>query len=193
MIPLRRIVAEKRLAFLTVAVSVAAVAGLHLLAVYPLRLGAAQTRQREAASVEALATAQRSYQATRAMMGKIETASEQLERFYTEILPPDLASARGITYARLAAFSTEHNLRIERRNGSSDYEEESDLVRLRVTMLLTGEWPDIRAFIAAVEEASEFIVIQEVVLRQTEEKAAALGLALTVSTYYQPDAEPDRS
>jgi Tfp pilus assembly protein PilO len=127
------------------------------------------------------------------MMGKIETASEQLERFYTEILPPDLASARGITYARLAAFATEHNLRIERRNGSSDYEEESDLMRLRVTMLLTGEWPDIRAFIAAVEEASEFVVIQEVVLRSSEEKAAALGLALTVSTYYQHDAEPDRS
>ena len=185
MIQLRRIVAEKRFAFLAVTVSVAAVAGLHLFAVYPLRLGAVHARQREATSVRVLATAQRNYQAARATMEQIDSTSEQLERFYTEILPPDLASARAITYARLAGFANEYDLRIERRNGSSDREEESELMRLRVTMLLTGEWPDIRAFIAAVEEASEFIVIQEIVLRQTEEKETGLRLALTVSTYYR--------
>ena len=188
MIQLRRIVAEKRLAFLAVAVSVAAVVGLHVLAVYPLTIGVAQARQREAASAQALATAQRSYQAARATMDGMSAASEQLERFYTEILPRDLASARGITYARLAAFASAHDLRIGRRNGSSDHEEGSNLVRLRLTMLLTGEWPDIRAFIAAVEEASEFIVIHEIVLRQSEEEAA-LRLTLTVSTYYRAPLE----
>ena len=182
---LRRVVAEKRMAITVVVVAVVAAVGLYVLAVYPLTIRAAQTRQREAASVESLAMAQQGYEAARATMDGKVAASDQLERFYDEILPPDLAGARGITYARLATLAGEYNLRMERRSSTSEQEDGSDLGRLRMTMLLAGEWADIRAFIAAVEEAPEFIVIQEIVLSQSEEEGAALALALGVSTYYR--------
>ena len=173
------------MAITVVVVTVVAAVSLYVLAVYPLTIRAAQARQREAASVQALATAQQSYQAARATMDGKRAASDQLERFYGEILPPDLAGARGITYARLAALASGYDLRMERRSSTSEQEEGSNLGRLRMTMLLAGEWADIRAFIAAVEDAPEFIVIQEVVLSQSEEEDAALGLALGVSTYYR--------
>ena len=173
------------MAIMVVVVTVVAAVSLYVLAVYPLTIGAAQARQREAASVQALATAQQGYQAARATMDGKNAASDQLERFYGEILPSDLAGARGITYARLATLASGYDLRMERRSSSSEREEGSNLGRLRMTMLLAGEWVDIRAFIAAVEDAPEFIVIQEIVLSQSEEEGAALGLALGVSTYYR--------
>lgn len=180
-----RIVAEKRMAITVVLVTVVASVGLYVLAVYPLTIRTAQARQRQAASVQALATAEQSYQAARATMEGKSTTSDQLERFYGELLPPDLAGARGITYARLAELAGRHDLRMDRRSSTSEQEEASDLGRLRMTMLLAGEWADIRAFLAAVEDAPEFIVIQELVLSQSEEEGAALVLALDVSTYYR--------
>ena len=182
---LRRIVAEKRLAITVVVVMAVSAVGLYVLAVYPLTIGAAQARERRAASVQSLATARESYQAARATMDGMSTAREQLERFYGDVLPSDLASARGITYARLAALASDYDLRMDRRSSASEQDEDSDLGRLRMTMLLAGEWADIREFIAAVEDAPEFIVIQEIVLSQGEEVGASLGLALGVSTYYR--------
>ena len=173
------------MAITVVVVTVAAALGLHVLAVYPLTIRAAQARQRQAASVQALATAEQSYQAAQATMEGKSTTSDQLERFYGDVLPSNLAGARGITYARLAALANRHDLRMERRSSTSEQKEASDLGRLRMTMLLAGEWADIRAFIAAVEDAPEFIVIQEIVLSQSEEEGAALVLALDLSTYYR--------
>ena len=182
---LNRIVAEKRTGITVVAVMVVAAVGLYVLAVYPLTIRAAAIRARQAASVQALASAQQSYDAVRATIDRKGAASDQLERFYGEILPPDLAGARGITYARLAALAGRYNLVMERRSSASEQDDTSDLARLRMTTLLAGEWADIRAFIAAVEDAPEFIVIQEIVLSQSEEVGASLALALGVSTYYR--------
>ena len=181
----RRIVAEKRMAITAVVVMVVTAVGLYVLAVYPLTIGAAQARERRAASVQSLATAQESYEAARATMVGKSAASEQLERFYGDVLPADLAGARGITYAKLAALASGYNLRMDRRSSASEQDEDSDLGRLRMTMLLAGEWADIRAFIAAVEDAPEFIVIQEIMLSQSEDVGAALVLTLGVSTYYR--------
>ena len=183
-----RVVAEKRVAMTVVAVAVVVAVSLYVMAVYPLTVRVAEARQRQAAAVQFLATARQSYEAARSAMDGKTAASEQLERFYHEILPPDLAGARGITYARLAALASAYDLVMERRSSMSEQDEASDLARLRTTMLLAGEWSDIRQFIAAVEEAPEFVVIQDIVLSQSEEVGASLVLALGVSTYYQTEA-----
>jgi len=182
---LRRIVAEKRMAITVVVVTIVTAVCLYVLTAYPLTIGAAQAGERRAASVQLLATARESYQAARATMDGKSAASEQLQRFYGDVLPPDLAGARGITYARLAALASAYNLRIDRRSSAAEQDDDSYLGRLRTTMLLAGEWADIRKFIAAVEDAPEFIVIQEIVLSQGEEVGASLALALGVSIYYR--------
>lgn len=183
-----RILTEKRVAMTAVAVAVVVATGLYALAVYPLAVRVAGARVREAVARDSLDSAQQGLQAARAAMDGKNTTSEQLDRFYREVLPPDLAGARHITYARLAVLASAYDLVMERRSSVSEQDESSDLARLGTTMLLAGEWSDIRQFIAAVEDAPEFIVIQDIVLSQSEEAGASLALALGVSTYYRMEA-----
>ena len=63
-------------------------------------------------------------------------------------------------------------------------ESESLLARLRTTMMLAGEYEDIRRCIYAVETAPEFILIEEVILSKGDEAEEALILTLGLSTYY---------
>ena len=176
------------MAITIVGATVALAIGLYALAVYPLTVRIAAAREREAEAAQSLATARESYQAARTTMEEKSVATEQIDRFYREVLPQDLAGARGITYARLAALARDHDLVMERRSSVADQIDGSDLSRLRTTMLLAGEWADIRLFIAAVEDAREFIVIEDIALSQSEEVGASLVLALGLSTFYRVEA-----
>lgn len=184
----RRVASEKRMAITVVGVTVILAIGLYALAVYPLTVRVAAARERQAAAVQSLATAQESFQAARVTMEGKSTTSEQMDRFYGEVLPEDLAGARGITYARLAALARDHGLVMSRRSSVAEQIEGSDLARLRSTMLLAGEWDDMRLFMAAVEDAPEFIVIEDISLNQSEEVGASLVLALGLSTFYSVES-----
>ena len=70
---------------------------------------------------------------------------------------------------------------MERRASEIDSDEASGLERLRVSMVVRGAYVDLRQFIAAVETAPEFLVIEEILLSGGEEAAGlqvlTLGLA----------------
>ena len=53
-----------------------------------------------------------------------------------------------------------------------------------MTMLLKGDYRDIRRFIYELETAPEFIVIEEIVLSQGDEGDPAQVLTLGLATYY---------
>ena len=183
----RRVVAEKRLLVTVIAVMLVAAGALYILAVYPLSVRADAVRERRAAARQALVTAQRNYTVTRVAADDQGTTSEALEQFYRDVLPPDLAAARGITYPRLAALARSHGLVLERRSSVPEQDDDSELRRLRTTMLLAGDWADIRRFIDTLENAPEFLVIEEIALSQSEEVGASLVLTLGVSTYFRSE------
>ena len=181
---LKRILAEKRVLVVPLAIAIAVNAAIYVLVVYPL------TIRVESADAQAAAAAQqiRESEAEEAEAGATLTskvrADEDLRNFYREVLPLDLAGARRITYARLAALAEETSLRHERRSSATEQDRESSLARLRTTMVLAGGYADIRQFIYELEIAPEFVVIEDVSLAQRGEDAAALVLTLGVSTYY---------
>ncbi len=117
-------------------------------------------------------------------------ADSQLERFYADVLPVDLAGARSISSPFLVRLAQETNLVLERQTSLPEKERGSLLARLRTTMVLAGDYEDIRQFIYALETAPEFILIEEVILSQGDESEEELVLTLGVSTYYLagPDA-----
>jgi len=181
---LHRIVQEKRLFLLPLAVALAANAALYTLAVYPLTVRVASAEGRAAVAAEALIAAEAAHaQAVATRDGKARADSDLLT-FYREVLPGDLAGARRITYPRLAALAEAANLRQERRSSVSEQDLESPLARLRTTMVLAGEYPDVRQFIYSLETAEEFVVIEDVSLVQRDQDLSALVLTLQVSTYY---------
>ena len=56
-------------------------------------------------------------------------------------------------------------------------------------MVLAGEYQNIRQFMYRLETASEFILIEEVVLGQDTDSDAQLVLTLGASTYYWVGAD----
>jgi Tfp pilus assembly protein PilO len=180
----RRILEEKRALVVPLAIALALNLVIYAVAVYPLSLKVAGAEQRaRTATLNLLAAQQRAAQARATLTAK-ERAGQELRRFYSEILPADLATARRITGLRLAQLAQQSDLRYERRTVSPDQERDSRLARLRMTMIVEGEYQDVRRFIYQVETSPEFVVIEDVALVQGEEGGAPLVLTLDVSTYY---------
>ena len=189
MIDAKRIFAEKRIAIFAVSAMVLVAVVLQALFVYPLTRQVEGARVRRAEAERGLANALRALETARAAADGQSQADAELQQFYGEILPRDLPGARGITSPTLAALARRHSLLLQRRSSAPERDDDSPLARLRTTMLLAGNWPNIRRFIYELETAPEFIVIEDIVLSQTEDVGSSLVLTLALATYYQAEDE----
>ena len=111
-------------------------------------------------------------------------AEAELDRFYRDVLPQGLAGARVESFSRLTSLAALHGLTMERRSSSPMVVERSPLRRLDISMLLQGEYHDLRRFIYDLEVGKEFLVIEEIVLRRDEPARDGEVLDLGLSTYY---------
>ena len=181
---LTRILREKRTLITTVAMILAIDVLLYVFAVYPWsnKVSRAETR---AAQAEAQLDQARANHAIVSQRSENKVnADSQLQRFYSDVLPVDLAGARSISSPFLVMLAEDTNLVLERQTNLPEKERGGVLARLRTTMVLAGEYEDIRQFIYELETSPEFILIEEVILSQGDESEEALVLTLGVSTYY---------
>jgi len=158
--------------------------GLYAFAVYPWLNKVSQAQTQAAAAEGRLADAKTGFASVSQTSSDKTNADNQLRRFYDDVLPRDLAGARSISASFLTRLADDTNLVLERRTSDPEKDRESLLARLRTTMVLAGEYEDIRQFIYELESASEFILIEEVLLSQAAELGEGLVLTLGVSTYY---------
>ena len=186
---LKRILNEKRTLVTIVGVILAIDFGLYVFGVRPYSNKVSQSETRATAADGQLGQVRAAYAAASETRANKDSADTELQRFYTDVLPVDLAGARRISSPFLVKLAADANLVLERRTSVSERERESRLARLRTTMVLAGEYEDIRQFIYELETAPEFILIEEVILSQGDESDEELVLTLGVSTYYW--AEPD--
>jgi len=184
MMDLSRAFAENRR--LIVPIAVAAVVNLVIYAVviYPWTSSAGALEQRAQQAAMARARAAADLRDADAMRTGQERAAQQLTRFYDSVLPKGQEGARRITYRRLATLADESNLDYDRRTIAVKQVRESVLEEMDVTMVLEGEYRDVRRFIHKLETAPEFVVIEDVGLVQGE-KNAPLTLTVRLSTYYK--------
>ena len=181
---LNRILAEKR-TFVTVVGAILVVdIALYALAIYPWLTKVSQSESRTSTAESQIEQVRTAFSAATPVSDNTLLADNELERFYREILPRDLAGARLILSPFLDRLAEESDLVRERASSVPEKESESLLARLRTTMMLAGEYEDIRRFIYAVETAPEFILIEEVILSKGDEAEEALILTLGLSTYY---------
>ena len=184
----KRILVEKRIAVTTVCATALMAIALQTFFVYPLNARVEYTHKRRVEAARGLASAARSLDAIRAAADDQMQANAKLQRFYHEILPRGLVGARGITSPTLASLAQRHNLLLRRRSSVSERDEDTRLARLRTTMLLAGDWQNIRRFIQELEASPEFIVIENIVLAQNNEDIdSSLVLTLALATYYQAE------
>lgn len=159
--------------------------------VFPSSERVARAEQQELAALRDLAAAQREHAAASRTRQDKERAERDLQTFYQDVLPADLAGARRSTYVHLAQLAREAGLRYQRRieqsrpPAPSNAEGSSSLARFDITMVLEGDYEGVRQFLRQVEASDSFIVIDNVGLVEGPESGGDLVLTIDLSTYYR--------
>jgi hypothetical protein len=186
MMPLIARVAAERRAIVLPLVALALVnVGLYALAVYPLSIRVRSLEARATLVGNQLAQAERDYRAARAVVTGRQRADAELNTFYNDVLPADLAGARRMTYARLAQLAREANLKYVHRTYEPDDSYKGDLQKLDIVMDLSGDYDDVRNFVHRLETSPEFVVVEKMTLAEREEGEPGLTLTLNLATFYR--------
>jgi Tfp pilus assembly protein PilO len=114
-----------------------------------------------------------------------DRASTELATFYKDVLPSDLSGARRLTQLRLRQLARESNLTFDRDQYQEVEIRDSTLRRLGITMVLTGDYEDIRTFIHQLETSPEFVVIDNIELSSGADTEGAQVVTLEMSTYFR--------
>jgi Tfp pilus assembly protein PilO len=188
---LRRILREKRALVLPVAIALAANALIYAAAVLPLTRSVDHAAARADAVAAALDEAKARQATAQATVDGKRRADDELKKFYKDVLPADWTAARRLAYTRLEQLARQFNLRPARTGSEPEADRESALAKLTVTMVVAGDYRDIREFIYELESSPEFVVIDNVALAQSEATNAPLVLTIEVSTYYRAKGDDD--
>ncbi len=182
---LGRIIVEKRVVLLPIAVALVANIAAYAFVVYPLqsRVSSAEARRTEAELNRRVA--ERQLADARGTQAGKQKAETDLQTFYRQVLPVGLPEARKAVYVRLAQIAREYNIRYDRQSAEEIRDQKgSNLERLRLTLVLNGTYEDIRRFLHAVETSPEFLIVDNMGLLYRNEMNTPLVLTLSVSTYY---------
>ena len=187
---IQRVLREHRRVVVPLAVALGVNILVYAIAVYPLSQRVANIQQRDRTAEEQLLAARRDHaQASGTLTGKDRAAAE-LATFYKDVLPQDLAGARRLTQLRLAQLAREAELKFVRATFEPVNEEKRTLTQLRIEMVLSGTYSDVRAFIHELETAPEFVVVDNIELGQGAE-GGPLSVTLHLSTYYRDIGSKD--
>lgn len=184
----RRVLAEKRTLIVPVAIALLVNVALYAIVVYPLSKKVGGDEQEAESAATALNAARRDFAAARATVAGKGQADQELRTFYREVLPPDVSGARRITFLRIEQLAQKCNLRVERVTSLPKPQSDSNLVKFIYKASLSGEYRNIRRFIHELETAPEFLVLENVDLRQSEVENRALNVEMEIATYYRAGA-----
>jgi hypothetical protein len=181
----KRILVEKRVWIIPLALGIVANVAVYLLVVYPLAVKSAGAEDRAAAAVRSLQLAERDFAAARDLVDGKARADQELSTFYDKVLPADLPSARRLTYATLPLLARKSNVKfIDRRLEIETPKKDSQLGVLKINTQWQGDYESLRRFIYELESAPPFVIIDDVTLGQTD-PTKPLTLQLQLSTYYR--------
>ena len=180
-----RILREKRAIALPLALALLANIAAYFLVVRPRAGKAAGAADRAAAAKLSVTGAEKDLAQAQALVAGKAKADEELSAFYKKVLPADLPAANNITYATLPAMARNNRVKFLRR--SMDPEPptpDKPLGHLSITMVLQGEYENLRAFIYELESAPQFIILDDLALSEARGNEP-LTLTLRLSTYYK--------
>ena len=180
----QRILTEKRKLVTVVALILVVDLVIYGLAVAPWANRVVQADAETAEAEALLFEARRNHQSAARKTEIKQEGDRELQRFYREVLPQGLPEARALLSPFVDRVADDTGLVVERRSNLLERETDSVLGRLSTTVVLSGEYEDIRRFVFALETSPEFIVIEEIVLSQAEQSRRGLVLTLSAATYF---------
>lgn len=188
MITARRVLREKRPLILPIAIALLVNVALYLMVVYPLSKKVDGGQRQSEAAVAALNAARRDFAAARATVAGKGQADQELQKFYTDVLPQDVSGARRITFFRIDQLAQQSGLRVDRQTSDPKPQRDSSLVKFSYRASLSGDYRNIRRFIHELETAPEFLVLENLQLRQSDVEDRGLDVEVEIATYYRAGA-----
>lgn len=187
---LKRILVEKQALAIPLALALLANIGVYALVVRPLATKSANAEQRAGDASQSLRAAQRELAAARALATGKARADQELGEFYGKVLPADYSAALRETYLRVPALARKANVKFEKRDEAPEKVTGKDqrYGRIKVRIALQGSYESIRRFIYELETSSEFVIIDDVTLAQSESDKP-LNLTLELSAYFRLGAD----
>jgi Tfp pilus assembly protein PilO len=183
--PTGRILKEKRTLVWPIVLAFVANIALLALVVYPLSQKVAGGEQGASASAATLREARRNHTAARATVTGKAQADQELEKFYGEVLPPDISSARRATLLPLEQLARKTGLRLLDQRSEVRDVRDSDLAKLTLTLSLSGEYRNIRRFIHELETAPDFLVLETLELSQADAEERGVDVTVQIATYFR--------
>jgi Tfp pilus assembly protein PilO len=181
----RRVMAEKRGLIYPLIGAVLLNAAVFIAVVYPLSRKVANGERDAQAAARARATAQAEFDRARATVSGKASADAELKKFYSAVLPPDQSAARRIIYGKIDKLASTANVKPGQETFAPSQERDSQLGKLTATVVLMGEYRNIRRFIHDLETAPEFLILENVALSQASERDRGLTVVVKVATYYR--------
>lgn len=183
-VPLNRVIADHRRWLVPVGILLAINIVVLVALVLPLRQSVQSDAARAEQSAQALRDAMADMKDAEATRDGQSKAAADLDRFYADVLPKDLMTARRVTHLKLAQLARSHDVTFESGSATTEELRDSTLERLRVSYALAGDWEDIRQFLYAIETGPDFVVIDNMQLAEGG-GTGGLALSLEMSTYYR--------
>jgi type II secretion system (T2SS) protein M len=181
----KRILVEKRVVIVPLALALIANIAAYALWVYPLGVKSAGAADRAVAAARSVQAAEQELAAARGLVTGKARAEQELSTFYGKVLPPDLPSARRLTFATLPNLAQKTNVKfVDRRVANELPEKNARLGVLRVNTQFQGDYESLRRFIYQLESDPAFVIIDDVQLAQND-PTKPLTLSLQLSTYYR--------
>jgi Tfp pilus assembly protein PilO len=184
----RRVLREKRALIVPIAIALLVNVALYLMVVYPLSKKVDGGERQSEAAVAALNAARRDFAAAQATVAGKGQADQELQKFYTDVLPPDISGARRITFLRIDQLAEESGLRVDRQTSDPKPQRDSGLVKFSYRASLSGDYRNIRRFVHELETAPEFLVLENLQLRQSDIEDRGLNVEVEIATYYRAGA-----
>jgi hypothetical protein len=187
---LQRVLREKRSILLPLFVALLVNIAVYALVVRPLGVRSATAADRAEAAAASLKAAEADRDAARALVSGKTLAEQELATFYDKILPPDLSAARRLTYAALPALARRANVKYDASHTTVEPVKNQRLGRLRISMVLEGDYDSVRRFIYELETTPAFVIIDDVTLAQND-ATKPLALSLELSAYFRTGLNGD--
>jgi Tfp pilus assembly protein PilO len=184
---LKRILAEKRVFIIPLALALVVNFLAYFIIVRPLGIKSAGAADRAATAIARLRAAEQDMAAARALVEGKTLADQELSAFYQKVLPANQDAARRMTYASLPALATKAHVRYEARTTGVDAggrEKDKRLGRMTIRMVLQGEYASLRQFVFELESSPEFVIIDDVTFVEAS-GSNVLTLTVNMSTYYR--------
>jgi len=185
----KRVLADKRTIIGPLAVGFIVNVLAYVLIVRPLSVRSVGAADRAVAAAVALRAAEKDLALAKDLVGGKAAADQELSAFYEKVLPPDLVTARRMTYASLPALARKADVRYETRTTAlEEHKRDERLRRMSIRMVLQGDYKDLCQFIYEVESAPEFIIIDDVSLAESTANEP-LTMTINLSTYFRQAAD----